>query len=53
MLGTGSSSSSLPCSTSCIAATEVMALAIEAMRKTLSSVIGSGWSRARRPNAPS
>ena len=53
MSGTGASSASLPCSTSCIAATEVMALVIEAMRKTLSSVIGSGWSSARRPNAPS
>jgi hypothetical protein len=53
MSGTGASSASLPCSTSCIAATEVMALVIEAMRKTLSSVIGSGWPSARRPNAPS
>jgi hypothetical protein len=53
MSGTGASRASLPSSTSCIAATEVMALVIEAMRKALSSVIGSGRSSARRPKAPS
>jgi hypothetical protein len=53
MFGTGSSTLSLPCSTSCIAATEVIALVIEAMRKTVSSVIGVLWSSARRPKAPS
>ena len=39
MSGTGSSSFSLPCSTICIAATDVMALVIEAMRKTVSDVM--------------
>ena len=37
--GTGASRLSLPSSTSCIAATEVIALVIEAMRNTVSSVI--------------
>ena len=41
MLGTGSSSFSLPCSTICIAATEVMALVIDAMRKTVSGVMAA------------
>ena len=53
ILGTGSSSVSLPCSTSCMAATEVIALVIEAMRKTVSSVIAGPLSRTRVPNAPS
>ena len=53
MLGTGSSSLSLPCSTSCMAATEVMAFVIEAMRKTLSSVIAGPASSARAPKTPS
>ena len=47
ILGTGSSSVSLPCSTSCMAATEVIALVIEAMRKTVSSVIAGPLSSAR------
>ena len=48
--GTGSSSLSLPCSTSCIAATEVMALVIEAMRNDAcrASSAGPGRARARR-----
>jgi hypothetical protein len=40
MFGTGSSSLSLPCSTSCIAATEVITLVIEATRNTVSRVMG-------------
>src|SRR5436853_426503 len=39
MSGTGASRASLPCSTSCSAATEVIALVIDAMRNTLSRVI--------------
>jgi len=38
---------SLPCSTSCMAATEVIALVIEAMRKTVSSVIAGVIENAR------
>ena len=52
MFGTGPSSVSLPCSTNCIAATEVIALVIEAMRKKLSGVIAGPASSARAPNAP-
>ena len=53
MSGTGPSTFSLPCSTSCMAAVEVMALVIEAMRKTVSSVIAVLSPSARTPNAPS
>ena len=53
MLGTGPSSVSLPCSTSCMAATVAIALVMEAMRKTVSGVIPAGWSSPRTPNAPS
>ena len=53
ILPTGSSSSSRPSSTSCIAATEVTALVIEAMRNTVSRVIALPRARSRRPNAPS
>jgi len=48
----GSSSASLPCSTSCIAAVAVIALVIEAIQNTLSRLIGSGLPRSRFPNAP-
>ena len=51
--GNGSSSFSRPCSTSCIAATDVIALVIDAIRKTVSSVIGALSSSDRGPNAPS
>jgi hypothetical protein len=54
MSGTGASSASLPCSTSCIAATEVIALVMDAMRKTVSGVIAAApGSGARGPKAPS
>ena len=48
----GSSSASLPCSTSCIAPAVVIALVIEAIQNTLSSVIASSFDRSRLPNAP-
>jgi hypothetical protein len=53
MLGTGSSSFSLPCSTSCIAATDAMAFVIDAIRKTVSGVMPALASSARGPKAPS
>ena len=54
ILGTGSSSLSLPCSTSCIAATEVITLVMDAMRKTVSGVIAAApGSSTRGPKAPS
>ena len=53
MLVSGSSSLTFPCSTSCIAATDVITLVIEAMRNTVSRVIGALWSSERTPNAPS
>ncbi len=54
MFGTGSSSLSLPCSTSCIAATEVITLVMDAMRKTVSMVIAAApGSSTRGPKAPS
>ncbi len=53
MLGTGSSSLSRPCSTSCMAAVQVTAFVIEAMRKTVSSVMAGPLARSRVPNAPS
>ena len=49
----GASSASRSASTSCIAATEVIALVIEAIQNTVSSVIGASASRSRRPKAPS
>ena len=49
----GWSSGSLPCSTSCIAATEVTALVIEAIRNTVSGVIAGPFARSRIPKAPS
>ena len=51
--GTGASSESLPCSTSCKAATEVIALTIEAMRKTVSRVIAGPPGSRRWPKIPS
>ena len=49
----GSSSASRPCSTCCSAATEVTALVMEAIQKTVSTVMGSVPPAARMPNAPS
>ena len=46
------SSASLPCSTSCMAAAEVMALVIEAIQNTVSVLIAASSASARRPNAP-
>jgi hypothetical protein len=51
MFAAGSSSLSLPCSTSCIAATDVNSLTIEATRNTVSIDIFAPMSRT--PNAPS
>ena len=48
---TGSSSFSFPCSTSCIAATEVIALVIEAIWKMESGWIAIPEARSRLPNA--
>ena len=48
----GSSSESLPCSTSCMAPAPVTALVIEAIQNTLSGVIASDFERSRLPNAP-
>jgi hypothetical protein len=48
----GTSSVSLPCSTSCIAAVEVIAFVIEAIQNTVSVVIAAPSGRARRPKAP-
>jgi hypothetical protein len=42
----------LPASTCCIAATQVIALVIEAMRNTVSSVIAGPPPIVRVPNAP-
>jgi hypothetical protein len=53
MSAIGASSASRPCSTSCMAATEVSALVIEASQNTLSVVMGMSLDRSRRPNAPS
>ena len=49
----GWSSSIRPASTSCIAATEVTALVIEAMRKIVSGVMALPSARSRCPKAPS
>jgi hypothetical protein len=49
----GSSSWSLPCSTSCIAAVAVRALVIDAIQNTESAVISVHLARSRLPNAPS
>jgi hypothetical protein len=48
----GSSSVNLPCSTSCIAPTDVIALVMEAMEKMDSGVIGTPETESRVPNAP-
>ena len=48
----GRSSASLPCSTSCIAAVDVIAFVIEAIQNTVSVVIADPSGSARRPNAP-
>lgn len=48
----GSSKWSLPCSTSCMAATEVTALVIDAIQNIVSVVIGTRLSTALWPNAP-
>src|SRR5262245_48642219 len=54
MFGTGSSSFSLPCSTSCIAATVAIAFVMDALRNTVSGVIeAEPASSARGPIAPS
>jgi hypothetical protein len=45
----GSSSVSLPCSTICIAAVQVMGLVIEAIQKTESTVMSAAASRLRFP----
>ena len=45
--------SSLPCSTSCMAAVPVIALVMEAMLKTVSAVMAAAPPSARTPNAPS
>jgi hypothetical protein len=50
---TGVSRLMLPFSTSCMAAVDVTALVIDAIRNTVSSVIGAGSPRARTPDAPS
>ena len=47
---TGSASDSLPSSTSIMAATVVMGLVIDAMRKIVSLVIGALASLSRKPN---
>ena len=52
ILAAGSSSLILPRSTSCIAATEVSSLTIEAMRKTVSVDILAAAPMLRTPNAP-
>ncbi len=52
MSGTGASSASLPCSTSCSAAIAVTILVIEAMRNTVSPVIAVPAARSRTPKAP-
>jgi hypothetical protein len=49
----GASRSSLPCSTSCMAPAAVMALVIDAIHMTVSTLIGAGWPSTRLPNAPS
>ena len=46
------SSASLPCSTSCIAAAEVMAFVMEAIQNTVSVLIRASLASVRRPNAP-
>ena len=48
----GSSSESLPCSTSCMPAAVVIALVMEAIQNTLSTVMASSLVRSRLPNAP-
>ena len=48
----GSSSESLPCSTSCMPAALVIALVMEAIQNTLSAVMASSLPRSRLPNAP-
>jgi len=53
MSGTGASSASLPCSTSCSAATDVISLTMEATRNTVSRVIAVASPSRRLPNAPS
>ena len=53
MLPAGSSSFSVPRSTSCSAATDVSSLTIEAMRKTVSVDMRDAVAMSRRPNAPS
>ena len=47
------SSTSLPRSTSCMAAVAVIAFVIEAIQTTVSGVIGAGLPSSRQPNAPS
>src|SRR5207253_6612191 len=49
----GASRASLPRSTSCMAAVAVMALVIEAIHTTVSSVMGASLPSSRRPKAPS
>src|SRR5262249_5325556 len=49
----GPSSSSLPLSTSCIAAVPVMAFVIDAIHTTVSSVIEASLPSSRLPKAPS
>ncbi len=53
ILPAGSSSFSLPRSTSCIAATEVSSFTMEAMRKIVSVVMRASAAEPREPIAPS
>ena len=48
----GSSRAKRPCSNSCIAATDVTGLVIEAIRKIASAVIGRSWPTSALPKTP-
>ena len=49
----GPSSSSFPCSTSCMAAAPVTALVMDAIQPTVSGVMAVPLPTARSPNPPS
>jgi hypothetical protein len=49
----GRSRESLPCSTSCIAAAPVMALVMDAIQTTVSTVMAASLPSSRLPKAPS
>ena len=53
MSAIGASSASLPSSTCCMAAAAVIALVIDAIQNTVSTVIAGGLPISRRPKAPS